>query len=407
MSTDATTSVVPPVPGPAPEVHVKKPKKPRKNPLDSTLGSARVGMCMSSARVKWHMSSSLTPKQVRDSVKALNDKLKEAKTNNNSDEVKSLKDQISELNKQSVRIGGAAPIALSAVAESVMDDLINTAFATAALNKHHTAEVSYLHVTETVKQLPTYAIWCNLPTYLSYSDEFEKQEETRNTESNKCRKKENATRKEVHLAAVATAKAAGETLPVFEKIPRVKSTESVEDVERIAQFDTYINNKIVVIKDANSAYNKMRVSTRFRCVLSDLSAELIKRVCELSRLLILENANSRTMTVQTVKTVVRLLYVHQYGDEHNQQLNDLINLISDKVTAHRSIESNNKVVKVAKKQEEFAAKPEDERLKLAADAAAKSEQHKAAQRLALQQRLAQAKERYEKLAALETAATTA
>lgn len=402
MSTDST---VPPVPGPAPDVLVKKPKKPRKNPLDSTLGSARVGMCMSSARVKWHMSSSLTPKQVRDSVKALNDKLKEAKTNNNSDEVKSLKDQISELNKQSVRIGGAAPIALSAVAESVMDDLINTSFATAALNKHHTAEVSYLHVTETVKQLPTYAIWCNLPTYLSYSDEFEKQEETRNTESNKCRKKENATRKETHLAAVAAAKAAGEPLPVFEKVPRVKSTESTEDVERIAQFDTYINNKIVVIKDANPAYNKMRVSTRFRCVLRDLSAELIKRTCELSRLLILENANSRTMTVQTVKTVVRLLYVHQYGDEHNQYLNDLINLISDKVTAHRSIESNNKVVKVAKKQEEFAAKPEDERVKLAADAAAKSEQHKAAQRLALQQRLAQAKERYEKLVALETAAT--
>jgi hypothetical protein len=405
MATDATTSGVPLVP----EVHVKKPKKPRKNPLDSTLGSARVGMCMSSARVKWHMSSSLTPKQVRDSVKALNDKLKEAKTNNNLDEVKSLKDQISELNKQSVRIGGAAPIALSAVAESVMDDLINTAFATAALNKHHTAEVSYLHVTETVKQLPTYAIWCNLPTYLSYSDEFEKQEETRNTETNKCRKKENATRKEVHLAAVVAAKAAGEPLPVFEKVPRVKSTESAEltDVERIAQFDTYINNKIVVIKDANPTYNKMRVSTRFRCVLSDLSAELIKRTCELSRLLILENANSRTMTVQTVKTVVRLLYVHQYGDEHNQQLNDLINLISDKVTAHRSIESNNKVVKVAKKQEELAAKPEDERLKLAADAAAKSEQHKSAQRVALQQRLAQAKERYDKLVALETAATTA
>lgn len=396
------TTVVPPVPGPAPDAPTqKKPKKPRKNPLDSTLGSARVGMCMSSARVKWHMSSSLTPKLVRDSIKSLNDKLKVAKDAKNLDEVKSLKDQVAEFNKQSVRIGGAAPIALSAVAESVMSDLINTAFATASLNKHHTAEVSYLHVTETVRQLPTYAIWCNLPTYLNYSDEFEKQEETRNTDVNKQRKKENATRKELHVAAVTAAKAAGEPLPVLEKIPRVKPAETTEltDVERIAQFDTYINNKIVVIKDANPTYSKMRVSTRFRCVLRDLSAELIKRACELSRLLILENANSRTMTVQTVKTVVRMLYINQYGDEHSQSLNDLINLISDKVAAHRAIESTNKVVKVTKKQDELAAKPEEERAALAAAAAVKAEQQRTAQRAALQNRLTQAKERYEKLVA--------
>jgi len=402
MSTDTS---VPPVPGPAPDAPQKKPKKPRKNPLDSTLGSARVNMYMSSARVKWHMGSSLTPKKVRDSIKGINDKLKEAKTTNNQDGVKALKDQLVEFNKQSVRIGGAAPIALSAVVESAMDDLINTAFSTAVLNKHHTAEVSYLHVNETVSQLPTYAIWCNLPTYISYSDEFEKQEEIRNTEANKQRKKDNTARKEAHALLEAAAKAAGEPLPVLDKVPRVKTVDTTEltDCERIAQFDTYINNKIVVIKDANPVYSKMRVSTRFRYVLRDLSAELIKRVCELSRLLILENANSRTMTVQTVKTVVRALYINRYGDEHNQHLNDLINLISDKVTAHRAIETNNKVVKVAKKQDELAAKPEEERAAIAAAAVAKTEQQRVAQRTALQQRLAQAKERYEKLVALDTA----
>jgi len=405
MATDAATVPVVPAAPVAPE---KKPKKPRKNPLDSTLSSARVGMCMSSARTKWHMSVSLTPKQVRDAIKSLNDKIKEAKkveTPESQAEVKALKDQVAELNKQSVRIGGAAPIALTAVAESVMDDLINTAFATAAANKHHTAEVEYLHKTETVRQLPTYAVWCNLPTYLNYSEAAEKQEEARNTEANKQRKKENAARKEAHQLAVAAATAAGEPLPVLEK--RAKKTETAETAdpaestegERIAQFDTYINNKIVTIKETNPDYNKMRVSTRFRCVLRDLSAELMKRISELSRLLILENANSRTMTVQTVKTVVRMLYINQYGDEHNQSLNDLVNLISDKVAAHRTIETNNKVVKTAKKQEEFAAKPEADRAEAAAKAAAKAEQQRLQKLAAAQERLAKAKESLDKLAA--------
>ena len=105
------------------------------------------------------------------------------------------------------------------------------------------------------------------------------------------------------------------------------------------------------------------------------------------------------MTVQTVKTVVRMLYINQYGDEHSQSLNDLINLISDKVAAHRAIESTNKVVKVTKKQDELAAKPEEERAALAAAAAAKAEQQRIAQRASLQNRLTQAKERYEKLVA--------
>jgi hypothetical protein len=410
MATDATT--VPAVPGPAPEPVVqKKTKKPRKNPLDSNLSSARVGMCMSSARTKWHMGVSLTPRRVRDSIKTLNDKIKDAKkaaTAESQVEVNALKDQVAELNKQSVRIGGAAPIALTAVAESVMDDLIKTAFATASANKHHTAEVEYLHTTDTVTHLPTYAVWCNLPSYLNYSDAFEKQEEVRNTEANKLRKKDNATRKEAHVAAVAAAKAAGEPLPVLEKVSRTKKSETTESVEsaesteseRIAQFDTYINNKIVSIKEANPDYNKMRVSTRFRCVLRDLSAELMKRISELSRLLILESANSRTMTVQTVKTVVRMLYINRYGDEHNQNLNDLINLISDKVAAHRAIESSNKVVKTAKKQEELAAKPEADRVELAAKAAAKAEQHRLQQLAAAQLRLAKAKESLEKLGAV-------
>jgi hypothetical protein len=355
------------------------------------------------------MSVSLTPKQVRDAIKVLNDRIKELKkvesTEATQAEIKGLKEQVAELNKQSVRIGGAAPIALTAVAESVMDDLINTAFSTASANKHHTAEVEYLHRTETVRQLPTYAVWCNLPTYLNYSEAAEKLEEARNTEANKLRKKENAARKEAHAAAVAAATAAGETPPVLEKRAKksetTETTESAEPTEgeRIAQFDTYINNKIITIKEANPDYNKMRVSTRFRCVLRDLSAELMKRISELSRLLILESANSRTMTVQTVKTVVRMLYINQYGDESNQNLNDLINLISNKVEAHRAIETNNKVVKTAKKQEELAAKPEADRAELAAKAAAKAEQHRQQQLAAAQLRLAKAKESLEKLAA--------
>jgi hypothetical protein len=330
------------------------------------LMSDRVGLHTSDARVRNHLKFIFTPYEIGVKIQDLCKKRRDAHEAGNAAVVASCKAEIAELNKEVVRIGGDAPMAIAAVVDRIVIDITEYCFSIALSKQRKTAEVAYMH-DEGCEGLATYPLFRDLPVIRGYDPDEEAQLRIDQAAANKDRKEADILRRADREAVVAAAVLAGEEPPPVHKT--VRATVSDDDLDNsmpTTTFNTYVESAIRSVRtsESNPEYSQMRVSARFRDVVVELAAQFVRRMAELARIQVLETAGARTLTSQHVKTVIRTLFTTVYGSDPNPELEQLMVFISSKVSIFHQIAQASKDVKATKKADDLKNMSEQERLEL-------------------------------------------
>jgi hypothetical protein len=336
------------------------------------LMSDRCGLFTSDARVRNHIKYVLTPYEVGLQLQELMVKRREAQEAGNTAVVDDCKAKIAELNKQVVRIGGDAPIAIAAAVDRIIKDITINSFNLALEKKRKTAEVAYIH-NEGNEGLSTYPLFRDLPEIRNYDPEEEADLRIKQAALNKEHKEQSMVRKSEREAVVAAAVAAGVEPPPVHKPTRVTAAPSEPSSTPTTTFNTYVEAAINSIRKNDPDYGHMRLAARYRGVMVELVAQFVCRIGELARIQVLETANARTLTSRHVKTVIRIMFTNLYGSEDNAELEELMVFISEKVALYHEISQASKDTKETKKADALAKMTTQERLELEKKSAAAAE----------------------------------
>lgn len=253
--------------------------------------------------------------------------------------------KVNALAKERLRFADKSSVALGAVADKIVKDLVGQAMSTALKNKRKIIQVEHIH-SDGVEKLPTYPLFSTLPTFKNMADKLAKEEdeaslnkrievasakavkeaekrfkamlpkapkkkdaaegadkpaEQPKTETKAAEPKEQSSNSKDNHLNLKTEKPAEQpktetkaTEPKTEK-PTDKAAEDDDDDdsdEKKTSFKCYISD---ICKDlAKGEYDVIRVSTEIKAYLSDLVVEFIHRI---SQLVLLTAASMKNKTI--------------------------------------------------------------------------------------------------------------
>ena len=270
---------------------------------------------ISQDRCATHLKQNLGDNETEQKIKDIRNKLKTA---TDEKEVAELKASITQLSRLLVRISSETPIATAVVLDCMVKEQLIHGMTQANLKDRKIVEIAHLHSGKP-SDLIYYSLIQNCNTYTGYNEEKEEALRQERGVQNKAAKEARLTKK----AADGTEVAPVEGAPV----------EAAEDTEASkTTFFTYVENALKSLKKVE-AYKTMRVSNRVREYLSDIVAETITMIAELSRIIVQDVVEVRTMNAGHVKAIVRILMTYG-GQKANQSV--VTKQIDEKLEVYRS-----------------------------------------------------------------------
>ena len=276
------------------------------NILGINISQAR---CLS--HLKYHLSDSVVNSQIQDvrnQMKAIN--LTDADRS-------ALRSKIVNFSKNVVRISSETPIAIATICDNFVKEFIKHGMNQAILTDRKNVDIKHLHAGD-LKSLVYYSVFKNLTSFVNYDpvqeDELRKERAT----ANKL-KKEPST------------------------VEPTSETETDEESTTKTSFVTYVENAIKTIKK-EEMYSSLRFNTRVREYLSDLITELIERIAVLSKIVVQNVMNVRTMNADHIKSIIHLILADdKHTDAHIEQV---MLTISDKLKLYQDHIKNEREKKV-------------------------------------------------------------
>jgi hypothetical protein len=247
----------------------------------------------------------------------INNKLKELRTqleSSSGDELKFLNERIDELSSKQFRISSETPIVVSLILDQMLKELIVFGMDKSIENENKIVETMHVHF-EHAKQLKYFQLYNMCDSWKNYDQLTE----------NKLKMEKSAQNK-----AVKAAKKQQDVI-----IPDLSIEEST------SPFYTYVDAALKTIKKQEQ-YSQMRVSNRLREYLSTLVCECVYNFARISKMLVHDVMNIKTVNADHMKSVIKFLlmngtdtlvhieYVTQYIDERLKVYHDFIDSEKDK-----------------------------------------------------------------------------
>jgi len=316
-------AVASPVAAPAVAAPVAAPPAVAEAEVDTSKSRQQLSQILqiniSQARCATHLKQNLGDNETEQKIKDIRNKLKTA---TDEKEVAELKASITQLSRLLVRISSETPIATAVVLDCMVKEQLIHGMTQANLKDRKIVEISHLHSGKS-SDLIYYALIQNCKTYTGYNEEKEDALRQERGVLNKAAKEARLTKKAADGTEVVPEAAPAEGV----------AAEAVEDAESPkTTFFTYVENALKSLKKVE-AYKTMRVSNRVREYLSDIVAETITMIAELSRIIVQDVVEVRTMNAGHVKAIVRILMTYG-GQKASQSI--VTKQIDEKLEVYRS-----------------------------------------------------------------------
>lgn len=332
-----------------------------------------LGVSISQARCATHLKHNLGDKEVEAEIADLRKQLKAAKDSGTAtdEEIAAFKLKIADLSKALVRIASETPIAAAVVADIVVMELIVRAMDQAIADERKIVNVEHYHAGQTSSAL-CFPIYDKCAAYAEYDPELEeeirKQRAAENKAAKEAREAKKAAAEAVTGKAAPKPKAAAKAAKVDDDGEEGEEGDD-EDRHTKTTFYTYVDTALKKAK-LQEEYHSMRVSNRVRENLSDIVADLLKRLALLSQIVVKDVVKVRTMDADHVKAIVHLLMAD--AGRTSEQIADVLGRIDEKLNTYREHLASEKAKKEAALSED--KKAEIERKKLAAELIRKKRQ---------------------------------
>ncbi len=302
-----------------------------------------LGIDISPARCQAHMKANLlTPEQAAllEEKQAALTRAKTPGGGGTEAEIAALRREIDEVKAGTVRIGGDAPIAMATIINVVAQESLRYAMDRTIDADRKMVEVSAFHTGE-LDRLGVWPLIRVLPSITSYDPEFERNLKADRASANRAAKKVREDTRAVR----------GEGDEGGERVRGAGDEDGdldEEGYEPTTTFNTYIDNVTKTVK-AEEPYKAMRVSNRLREIISHASAELVGSLTRVAKVAVLDLLRVKTMNASHLKSLVKMLYVHQGGrdvdsgapggdgdgDKKKRDLALLLGEIEDKVARYK------------------------------------------------------------------------
>ena len=271
-----------------------------------------LGVNISHARCLSHLKYHLTDTTTESQIKEVRGQVKNAA----EADKEALRSKITELSKNVVRISSETPIAVATICDSFVKEFIRHGMNQVLTTDRKNVDIKHLH-TGDLKELVYYSIFKNLPSFMNFDQA-----------------QEDELRKE--RAAVNKSKKDASTV-----IAEVESDD--ETTVTKTSFITYVENAIKSIKK-EEVYSSLRINTRVREYLSDLVSELIMRIAVLSKIVVQNIMNVRTMNADHIKSIIHLILA---DDKHTDaRIASVLDSIGDKLKLYQDHTKNEREKKV-------------------------------------------------------------
>lgn len=304
-----------------------------------------LGYFISIPRCRKTIKDALVPAEVAEELSQLNAELKAAREAGDAEEITNIKQQVSRLNTDSVRIGGDAPAAISAAVNYVVEDTFRTVMRSVREDSKSLVPISALHAC--AGKLRYWGLLSDLPVIRSYDPDYEADYKKRRSEYESAKKKHAKDKKE------GLDTSAPEPLPEDADNTKGKLLTSVKSIAT------------TLIK-TEEEFQGIRVMGRVREVLAIAAAQLIHNLSLAIKQLIAGFSSVRTIKAEHVSSTLHALFVMKTGEETGQALTDLFEFMHSRVELHHKNERESKQRKEdnmsAEQRAELDAKREQKRL---------------------------------------------
>jgi hypothetical protein len=317
---------------------------------------------ISGARCQGHMRAALVPHSVENDLKEKRKALKsrkealvaEEKKVEDDAEYQKMKEEIDKINEKVVRIGGDAPIAMAAAADLIVRECATYAMEQTIASERKLVNVGALHSGDPTS-LSVYPLIRDLEAFKCYDPEEEVKLSKQRALENKQKKAEREkAKKEKEKNGKGTKKSA----------PKTAKKENLGEHGVSTTFHTYVDHCMKTVKK-NEKFAKMRISNRFREVLSDIVTQFVARQSSLAKIQVLEFLKVRTLNAPHILIQLKTLYTSYAGDD-SEDMKSMLKFVAGKVKRyhdHLRSESDRKFAELSeekKKELEQKAKEKEE-----------------------------------------------
>lgn len=292
----AAPAVVVAAAAPVAEPQAKPEKKTPKPPKTD-----RLGFLVATARSSAHIKRALAKPVVDAQVRAITARLE---TITDTEERKAVKEQLDEEQKKITRVSNDMPVAMTAVVEAVITELLVHGIEDATRGgAKSNVDVRNLHAGEPLPLAPLYAL---CPTWRNYSEQREDVERAAIAERSKQQRELKAARQ----AAID----AGNPPPAAAPAATTGGDEDDDehDDETNTTFRAYVSKVISHLRLTLTQNRNVRMGVRVVPVLSDLVTEMIHSLTRSTEIAAREIHNVRTMTVNDFTHTLQIIFNHYH-----------------------------------------------------------------------------------------------
>jgi hypothetical protein len=258
------------------------------------------------------------------------------------------KKELDELQERQVRLSGQTQISMAVLVDGMIKELLVHGMKKAADG----APKKMVHVanfhSEEVEALKHYPIFEKCASWRGYSPEKEAALEAARTAQNKQAKQEREAAK-----AAKAAQEAGPAGPAPQKGEKAK-----KQTERGATFTTYVDNALQEVKK-DPAFAAMRVSGRVKEYVSDLVQEVVVRLAMLSKFLVQEVMEVKTLTTEHVVAVVSMIMLD--AGKGPEEIEEVLAPVKGGLESFKAHQQAEKTVKLGNMTPEKSAQLEEKK----------------------------------------------
>lgn len=285
---------------------------------------------ISPARCMLHIKHLLNDSDIEKKIKNLRNELKNV---TDDKKMKEIKEELSKLSKQVIRISGDTSLFMAVICNNFIEEILNNAVNNTIQNNKKVIDVSSLIQNDNIIDRSYYYIYNTLPSFVNYNkEEFEqnkkeKMEKNKRIKEIKKNKADNTNSNEIVSEELNT---------------------KTEEQNKNNTFNTYIELFLKTIKKnllENENTNKIKInSVELREFLSILIIESIQKFTTLTKIIIHQLMGVRTMNSNHIKTIIMLIMKN--NECSDEVINKLIDGVNDKINLYYKYiqeEKNNKI----------------------------------------------------------------
>ena len=291
--------------------------KPKRVQTTSLLGTS-----VSNARCATHVKRALGGSPGKTGLPDLRKALAAAKAANNAVDAESFQQQIDEIVHSSIRVSADHSIAMSVVADGILNELIRFGMdQSIACKTSKMVGVAHLH-NGAVADLTFYPLFANCVAWKKYDPVFEEELKAKRAAANKAIRE-----------ARDAKKAAGTGVVELSPAVVTDDDEDSSDATGKTTFMTYVDDAVKKVR-TDEQYAAHRVHCRVREYLSDLIAQVIAHLTTLGKIVVQNAAEVRTMNPEHLKVVIMLLMMND--GKNKDTIDKILSTIDEKLSIYQA-----------------------------------------------------------------------